>query len=308
MASFILNDGVNIIEESGDFVGLPKGARAAIIKGPWKPGFVDLLVREKVDLLYLNYALGWEGEDLNFLRELTNLKYFKLIAGKVTGLHYLKNLTKLRYVSISASCNEVVDFSNLSYLRYCFLEWWKGAESIFDCINLEYLYLNSLKNIDSNRLKSFKKVRKLTIGNSTIGELNWATSLPVLEKLELIKCRKINDFKPLASCKKLKWLAINGCKGLSTIDFVAELENLEIFVFSDCGEISSIAPLTSMSSLKAVSFSGTTTIEDGDLFPLLSLPKLAMLSFSPRKHYSHKLMKSWSWDNFDRPDTQLSER
>ncbi|WP_411359654.1 leucine-rich repeat domain-containing protein [Pseudidiomarina salilacus] len=308
MTRFILNNGVNIIKNSGDFVGLPEGRRAAIIKGSWENGFADILIREKVDLLYLNYSLGWEGEDLSFLGELPNLRCIKIIAGKVRGLRNIENLTDLQYLSISATCREEMDFTKLHSLQYCFLEWWMGAASILDCADLDYLYLNSLKGIELNRLESLKKVRTLTIGNSTIDNLSWIKSLPSLEKLELINCPRIKDFDSLASSKRLTWLALNGCKGLLTIDFVVELERLEIFVFSDCGEISTIAPLASVRSLKAVSFSGSTVIKDGDLSPLLSLPKLAMLSFTRRRHYSHKLIKRWNWENFDKPDIQLCER
>jgi len=41
---------------------------------------------------------------------------------------------------------------------------------------------------------------------------------------------------------------------------------------------------------------------------LEDLPELAMLMFGPRKHYSHRLVKTWSWSHFSTPDRLLEKK
>ena len=78
---------------------------------------------------------------------------------------------------------------------------------------------------------------------------------------------------------------------------------------TDCGELDSLAPLSGLRSLKALAFAGAkTTLRDGDLRPLLDLPKLSMVMFGARRHYSHKIVKRWSWDNLEQPDRLLAPK
>jgi hypothetical protein len=67
--------------------------------------------------------------------------------------------------------------------------------------------------------------------------------------------------------------------------------------------------LKPLQRLRAVAFPGArTTVADGDLGPLTELPELAMLMFGARKHYSHRLVKPWNWQNFHVPDRLLEKR
>ena len=61
--------------------------------------------------------------------------------------------------------------------------------------------------------------------------------------------------------------------------------------------------MAGLRKLRAVAFaSDKTTVRDGDLSPLLDLPKLTMVMFGARRHCSHKIVEPWNWDNCDRPD------
>ena len=64
-----------------------------------------------------------------------------------------------------------------------------------------------------------------------------------------------------------------------------------------------------MISLKALAFSGASTyIIDGDITPLLNLKELSMLMLVDRKHYTHKVIKPWNWENYGIKDTLLEKK
>ena len=92
------------------------------------------------------------------------------------------------------------------------------------------------------------------------------------------------------------------------IDFLKKLKGLEFINLSSNGEIATLAPLSCLENLKALAFAGNTIIKDGDLSVLIELPKLSMLMFQGRRHYTHKLIKKWDWENFNTPDTLLKSR
>ena len=74
----------------------------------------------------------------------------------------------------------------------------------------------------------------------------------------------------------------------------------------DVGDIASVAPLSELKQLKALWIAGSRTkIIDGDLTPLTTLPRLAMLKLGNMRHYSHKVTIKWNWANLDTPAPQL---
>ena len=81
-----------------------------------------------------------------------------------------------------------------------------------------------------------------------------------------------------------------------------------LLCISNNGDIDSLLPLANLKQLKALAFSGNTKIVDGELSILTTLKSLAMLNFSPRKQYTHKLIKKWNWKNYNNPDTLLVKR
>ena len=177
-----------------------------------------------------------------------------------------------------------------------------------DCAWLEELSIDSFKYTNLDRLRNLKNLKAVQIGNSSIKTLDWLEDFERLERLELHNCKKVEDFTVISRCKALRRLDLHGCKNVSDLEFIAHLERLEELDLSSCGEIQSVVPLGHVKTLKAFAFNGSTNVWDGDLGVLESLPKLAMLMFVPRRHYSHKLIKPWSWKNFNSPDTLLERK
>ena len=83
----------------------------------------------------------------------------------------------------------------------------------------------------------------------------------------------------------------------------------EHLVVSDWNSIDTLAPLRNLRNLRAFAFPGERTkLLDGDLSPLEQLPQLSVLMFGPRRYYSHRLIKPWSWHTFFEPVVLLERK
>lgn len=279
--------------------------KGVVVKGAWRSSYARFIEDNEIEALYLNSALGFEGDDLGFLRELRSLKELNIILGSAMNLGAIEELVDLEDLSITCSTPSRIDASSLSRLKKVFLHWWPGAESFLHCGSIRSLYLDKFDARHAGKLSRLAALQDLVIGNSAIADVSFIDGLG-LRKLELLNCKKIADYSPIKRLACLKWLAIRGCRHVGALDFLPDPSSLEVLLLSDAGEVPSLGPITSQAVLRAFAFEGATSVKDLDLSPLLSLASLSMLMFKPRKGYSHKLIKPWHWSNFDHPDALLA--
>ena len=280
-----------------------------IVQGDWSAEVEGFVRKNTVGGLYLNTARGWQGDDYSFLGELKWLELLSVLTGRIVDLSAVSQLTNLRRLSVTSSGGAPVDFSGLGKLKRCFVRWWTGARSIFECDSLDSLSIDKLPAKECNGLTRLGNLRDLTIYSQSIKSLDAIAHLTKLEKLELNRFRNLESLDGIENLASLRSLNINECSQLSDLSPLAALTNLEHLVVSDWGTIDTLAPIGKLKKLRALAFSGArTTIADGDLSPLEDLPQLSMLMFGSRRHYSHKLVKHWNWNNFDKPDTLLERK
>ncbi|MFN3193548.1 MAG: hypothetical protein ACE361_23755 [Aureliella sp.] len=297
--------------ESLEFVANPYGSadslglKGLMVQGNWQDELVPFIKSNGVESLYFNYARGWEGNDFSFLSKLRHIQELGITVGEASGLEAVAMMKSLRYQSISCAGNPKLDLSGIESLGYCYLNTPDSGHLVGGCTSLTKLYLDRWKKADLGALSQLRRLKSLTIGNSSIDSLHGMSDLAGLTELNLLNNRKLTAFEELSKACHLKQLSLGGCKGLDSLGFLTNLRSLEILDFSDCGEIVSLAALKEIPTLKAVSFAGNTKILDGRLDHLVGLPLLSMLMFKSRKHYTHKLVKQWNWNNFDTPDRLL---
>lgn len=282
--------------------------KGVMVCGPWEDSITEYINKKQIRALYLNQAFGWEDTDYRFLSDLGSIEELDIIALKTDDISAIGSMRNLKDLGINCAAGGIVDFSNLKQLQRCYLVWWPGAGSIFDVESLEDLYIDKVKLADYSVFSRLKNLRKLTIGHSPIDSVGWMPELKRLEDFRMHYCKKCTDFSVIGSCHQLKRLSISN-NNLTNLEFVNGLHALEFLDISDNGKIDSLKPLENLKSLKAIAFAGSkTTIVDGDLSVLERLPKLSMLMFGPRKHYTHKLIKKWNWENFDKPAKLLEKK
>ena len=76
---------------------------------------------------------------------------------------------------------------------------------------------------------------------------------------------------------------------MTAIDAIGALENLRFLGVSDCGRIDSLGPLANLTELEVLYAWGSTRVLDGDLTPLLKLPKLREIRMRDRHEYKPRI-------------------
>lgn len=279
-----------------------------MIQGAWTPDIAAHMSSNEIRGLYLNHARGWECTSYAFLRDLPWLRLLDIIDLPIEDLSSVSELHSLTHLSLQAQITGPVDFAALEQLRQCHFTWWRGARGIFECSSLEKLDIRSVKDAELAGLSQLQNLRTLTL-QGNIRSLESLSALQKLEKLELIDCRNLEDLSALERLPNLRWLAIDGSKKLRSLGPVGKAETLQVLDLSNIGAIPSLSFLASLKKLRALAFAGTnTSIEDGDLSILESLPDLSMLMFASRKHYSHRLLRQWDWNDFYQPSRLLAPK
>lgn len=284
------------------------GRKGLMLQGPWDPSYAAVVKREGIKALYLNSSKGWVDHDCSFLDQVPEIEELSIIAAKVVGLESLHSLKQLRELEVTCSSTSVVDFTQTPMLERVYVYWWAGAASLFNCESLRRVHLDKIARLPEGWHRNWLKLQEFTLANSSQPRLDDLEQRSSLSKLELLNLSRLEDFSVIGRVPSLRWLAICGCKSLKRIDFLRALVALEVLRLEDDGELESLEVLSSLRNLQAVSLVGTTTVNDGDLSPLEALPRLSMLAFAPRRHYTHKLLKRWSWADFGKPDTLLERK
>ena len=280
-----------------------------MVEGDWTDDLARFYADNRIEALYLNVSRGWAGQDYSFLADLHWLRSLNIIAEKCNDLSAISSLSSLEELSLGCPAKKSVNFSLLTRLERCFLEWCNGASSIFDCTGLRSLYIHKLPAKYSGGLANLGDLRELTVYSRSISSLGALSGLDKLKKLELLGVRMLESLSGIENLTSLRSLTLNGCSLLSDLAPLAGLESVEHLVISDWKNIDTLKPVQDLKNLRAFAFTGERTkVLDGDLSPLENLPQLSMLAFASRRHYTHKLIKPWNWGNFYKPDVLLERK
>lgn len=279
--------------------------KGIMVSGEWSNEVTTFILENEVKAVYLNYAKGWNSSDYSFLRDLKSVEELNVIAPGYKNFNSVEEMDSLSNLVLSFCPDEKVDFTRLDNLVDFSAPWWKGAESILQCTGLTDLSLDKLKLKNYESLGNLVNLKSFGVVDGGVNNVDWLRNLKELEWLEICSWRNLRDFSPISQCYKLKRLGIESCSSLNDVSFLSYLSGIKILCLSGNKSIPSIASMKNLKKLRAFSFSGTTDIEDGDLKVLETLPELSMLMFQGRKHYTHKLIKDWNWDNYNKPDRLL---
>ncbi len=282
--------------------------RSLLVKGAWNNDIVDFMVKKNIKGLYLNSAKGFSCDDFRFLSELPDLELLNIISSPVDSLSTVEQLTHLKSLSISCHWKDKIDLCALTKLERCFISFDKGAESIFDCCSLKYLYIDEFKLTNYQALSRLHNLEYLTVGNSNFNQTELFPELGQLRKLVLLNCRQLDRLQGIDQLSGLEWLTIDGSRKLSSVEELAGLKNLLVLQLSNNKEIDSLAPIKQLTQLKALCFFGDTVFKDGDLGFLEAFSSLSLLGFTGRRHYTHKPSKAWNWNDYGSNEVAITRK
>lgn len=298
-------------------VGLPGGAApdaAAPVRwfaprGPWRDGFLDVMREEGLDALLLHAAQGFIARDAGFLRELPWLRRLRVRTALPVDLRALEGLPALWSLALECAPRGRLALESLPALRAASLQWCPAVQGVATAHGLEALQLQDVPAPPLGGISTLPRLRRLVLVGATLRSPAALAPLVGLEVLWLLQCRKLESLAGIEALGQLRWLRVVGSRALHDLGPVAALHRLEALDVSECFKLASLAPIAGLEALRSVAFAGhDTVIEDGDLHPLAGLPRLAMVQFLARRHYSHRQLRSWDWADIDRPGTVLKRK
>jgi Leucine-rich repeat (LRR) protein len=260
----------------------------AVITSEWSPEISRYLLANNIVELELNYAKGWRGKDLSFLKELPRLKAFKIIDWGISSVQPIHFLHELRKLEVMTYCKTAIQFSEFPHLEDCGLEWRSKSESICSCTTLKKLFVNRYKKKNVDAFSTLVNLESLAILNAPVENLLGLRSVIRLGYLRLGNLRRLASLAGIEGLAALEELNVDTCRAVGSIDEVGSLSGLRKLHLSNSGGIESLKPLEKLSGLEWVTFTESTNITDGDISPLLHHRSLSRVSFQNRRHYSHR--------------------
>lgn len=232
---------------------------------------------------------GYALDDVEFLKEIPDLQGVH-IQDEIPNVSAVNAMTQLKYL-LMASPSNTIDVSKFPVLRELRVVGWNAnLIRIEESVSLEILYVNQFSPGKSgiSILAPGSGLKELEIVQSSVSSLDGLERFAQLSALTLRYCTKLEDISQLQCLRKsLRKLILDCNKRISDFAPVGALTHLENLSISGCGKVPSIGFVRTLRKLETIGLMSGTTIVDGDLEPLLSLPHLRFAAVDNKKHYSH---------------------
>ena len=285
-------------------------SKTLYIRGEWSRSIDSVIEHERINHVVIE---EWKERTVAVLHRYSGLitrLWITCEIKDVTAISDLVNLVDL-YLSTPAAS---ITFSNLKNLQILGLEDQAIPDNLSSCLSLKKLTLISVCNNDlsavsglrnltelvirESNLKSLKGVeqnvllRCLVLAQMPLDSLNSISSLGNLQEIHLVRLSKLRSLHPLEQLKSLSQLNISSCKNIMDYRLLSKCISLKQLSFENMA-IPDIAFIKSLASLEVFKLLERSNVVDGDLSPLLKLPRLTDVFFNNRRHYSHR------WDAFN---------
>jgi hypothetical protein len=261
----------------------------AIARGAWSSADTEEMLRRGVTRLEFNQGRGYGARRLPNLDGLESLTELTVVNWSLESIKEIENLRLLESLVLETYAPDAIDFRSFPLLETLRLEWRSGAETIFGLSHLRHLSINGYPFADLDPLRPMTDLEALRIGNAKrLTSASGLVGLAGLRELYFVDAPRLSDIDDVSrSSAPLILLDCNYCAKLGSIDSVRSRSDLRGVLLVDSGRIASLRPLHGLPNLEEVLFYGSTVIEDGDMTPLLSLPRLERVAFQDRREYSH---------------------
>lgn len=227
--------------------------------------------------------------DLRFLADFPNLRYLEVVDQKGINTRYLDGLSNLRGLRIETP-GSGIDFSCFPELEVFVGDWHAGNSNIHRCQELRQLraWQFKPKSLDISDLAHTTRLEWLELTQTGIASLAGLESLEDLRYCEIAYAPKLASLDAIASgTVELRELAITKAKKITSYEPIAAIKRLRRLRIFGCAPMASLKWTQGLDYLDSFSFV-ETNVEDGDLSPLLLLPKLRYVGTMDKKHYNYK--------------------
>ncbi len=239
------------------------------------------------ELRFSGYFGKHRPRNLGFLRKLKRILKISIDDSSIEDLTPIYALSDLQQIFLTAPTKKTpFDFTKLPSLRRVSTDWSPWLDSVFDCENLQQLFIDRYPGTDIGELSKLTKLEHLEVRSRQLKCLDGIESLRNLEKLKLVYCPALLSLDGIDSLKHLKYIELYSCKKIRDINVLADVKTLNVLKLLNCGQINTARAFSGHINLKEFMAAGeTTTILDGDLEFLRHMPSLEYVALARRRHY-----------------------
>jgi Leucine-rich repeat (LRR) protein len=235
--------------------------------------------------LVVNTALGFEGDNLDFLREVGPRLVSLEVIGSFSSDVAIENCVNLEELNLNTDCRHKLDWQTLPVLRYLFV-YSERINPTFETLgHLLSAHVYGAGDAELCLIAELRNLQKLTLSSCKASSLPEELEGDGLAALAIRRGTRMGNFSAISRFVNLESLTIVQCSRLTEIDFVTSLRRLRSLNISENGKIRSLQPIMNCRDLETLYFYGSTTVEDGDLSVLAQLPHLTRAHFQPKRHY-----------------------
>ena len=228
--------------------------------------------------------------DLSFLREFPDMLYLELPEEEdsvdPTCLEGLSNLRGLHVESTKAG----IDFSCFPELEAFFGKWHNDHRNLDQLQELRIVEIQTFhpKSKDMSDLADITRLDRLEIVRTNVRSLDGIETLEDLQILNIFYGSKLETLEALSNgLPAMRELSLENCNKIEDYSPIAQVERLRRLKLSTCAAMLDLAWTKGMDYLDFFSFV-ETNVKNGNLSPLLDLPRLRYVGTVNRRHYSHK--------------------
>ncbi|QGN59040.1 hypothetical protein [Nostocoides sp. HKS02] len=258
------------------------------VQTEWTPALHDAFIKSGADGLVANYARGFEGPGLDFVGRLPLRRLNVLDRGisDLTPIHDLGN--SLEELRVQSAPGSHIDLALLPRLTVLSCAWDQIKSSVDHAERIEELFLSPYTEIDLKPLQHLTSLRSLQMKQRPrVRSLDGVQTMPWLARLGIYGAL-LEDTSALAELASpvLTRLDLASCRRLTSLSDLSGLVGLRELDVSEAGSLESLRPIAGLTYLERLYLYGSTTIDDGDLTPLLTMARMQDLRLMNRRHYS----------------------
>ncbi len=227
-----------------------------------------------------------ERPDFGFLRALPSVRAVAIFDSTVdVRTDDLAGLTDLCEVSLGMGQRTAINIAKLPSLSALIGYWGDALRLTLEGARLDSVCILEYRCDSFSDIPTVHGLRSLMIPTARARRLEIPGWMCTLEELDLKGGKRLAMWGEF-DLPKLKYLNLDGCRALDSIQPAFSIGSLETLTFANVGKRDSLDGIDRLRRLERVIFYGSTDIRDGDLRPLLSLPRLKAVAFANRKHYN----------------------
>ena len=190
-----------------------------------------------------------------FLSSMHALRYLRVFARPLTDIEAIESLERLQALKIQHVGKRQsisLSFQKFSVLDSVALEWFHGAENVFDASPVRSTSLTYCPIKTSEAFLRLSNLVRICLSSSDFTEINAFAQMRNLVWIALHDLRNLINYTGLSGHKNIRFLWIERCQKLRSLEFLQGISSLETLKVLDCGEITDIKALASLRNLRHI--------------------------------------------------------